>query len=93
MPPIPRACSSSRPARTSTPLSWKPLPSAGMLEAVKQIDAASAKQGEVLANAQAKQVAANQKELETVEAHKVEMGAVRMTWNEKGGRGGRTPRA
>ena len=60
-----------------------PLPSAGMLEAVKQIDAASAKQGEVLANAQAKQVAANQKELETVEAHKVEMGAVRMTWNEK----------
>lgn len=61
----------------------KPLPSAGMLEAVKQIDAASAKQGEVLANAQAKQVAANQKELETVEAHKVEMGAVRMTWNEK----------
>ena len=61
----------------------KPLPSAGMLEAVKQIDAASAQQGEVLANAQAKQVAANQKELETVEAHKVEMGAVRMTWNEK----------
>lgn len=61
----------------------KPLPSAGMLEAVKQIDAASAKQGEVLANAQAKQVAANQKELETFEAHKVEMGAVRMTWNEK----------
>ncbi len=61
----------------------KPLPSAGMLEAVKKIDAAAAKQGEVLANAQAKQVAANQKELETVEAHKVEMGAVRMTWNEK----------
>lgn len=37
----------------------KPLPSAGMLEAVKQIDAASAKQGEALAAAAERQKAAN----------------------------------
>ncbi|MEK9726207.1 MAG: hypothetical protein VW405_22335, partial [Rhodospirillaceae bacterium] len=61
----------------------KPLPSAGMLEAVKQIDAASAKQGEALAKANQQQAAANAQEKQVLEAHKVEMTDVKMTWNEK----------